>query len=74
MAASWLLAGIGAFLTIDSLLALIFGKRYMRWGLEHASTAYRNLITRLSQLPAKKLFAIKLAEGVLGIALFVGVQ
>ncbi len=67
-------AGIGAFLSIDSLLALAFGKRYMLWGLERMPASYRNLITRISALPAKKLFAIKLAEGAAGIALLWVVQ
>jgi len=65
---------IGILLILDSLLAIFLDKRYLRWGLEYLPASYRNLITRLSGLPAGRLLAVKLAEGAVGIALLFWVR
>lgn len=67
--ANLLLAIVGAFLVLDSLLAFAFGKRYMLLGLGRMPASYRNLIARLSGLQRKRLLAIKLAEFSAGLVL-----
>jgi amino-acid N-acetyltransferase len=58
-----ILAAVGIFLMLDAFFAVILGKRYMLWGLEHAPAAYCALIMRISELPSPVLLGIKLAEG-----------
>ena len=60
------LLALGAFLVIDSLLALLFGSRYMLWGLERTPAFYQALIVRLSHSSPLVLLGLKLAEGLLG--------
>jgi len=38
-----LIAAAGMFMMLDAALAVILGKRYMLWGLEHAPAWYRAL-------------------------------
>jgi hypothetical protein len=66
----WLLAGVGIFLIADALLAIVFGKRYMVWGLEYTPPVYREFITWLSALPAWIVLGIKIAECLAGVVLF----
>ncbi len=60
---------LGVFLMLDALLALILGKRYMLWGLEYTSDAYRVLIENVSAFPPMALLGIKLTEGAIGFSL-----
>jgi len=60
---------VGLFVMLDAFLAVIFGKRYMLWGLEHAPAWYRALVMRISELPSPALLGIKMAEFSLGLFL-----
>ena len=66
----WALAVVGAFLVADALLALVFGRRYMLFGLESTPVFYRAFIVRLSSFPGRLLLTIKLAECSLGLFMF----
>ncbi len=60
---------LAILLIIDSVLAIIIGKKYMFWGLEYTPESYRLLIRRISEYPPAKLMGIKLAEGIIGLIL-----
>lgn len=64
-----LLLGLAGFLVLDALLAMVLGRRYMVWGLDRTPASYRAMVERLVQLPQPAQWAVKLAEGVLGLAL-----
>lgn len=68
MSAILVLSVAGIFLTLDSALAVIFGKRYMLWGLEYTPRAYSELIHSIAMLPASTLLIIKIVELLAGLA------
>ena len=59
----------GAFLFLGSFLAIVFGGRYILWGLEHTPAFYQAMILRLSRSSSLVLLGVKLAEGMLGAGL-----
>ena len=58
--------GLAIFLLLDSFLSIIFGKRYILWGLEYAPRRYRHYIEHISSLSIMTLFKIRLAETTMG--------
>lgn len=68
-----ILIGLAIFLLLDSFLSIIFGKRYILWGLEYTPSKYRNYIKNVSLLPARTLFGIRFIEITIGtMILWVG--
>jgi len=67
---SLILLAFAFFLIADAILAILFGKPYMVWGLEYTPAVYRDFITRLSTLPHGTVLGIKLAECAVGLVLF----
>lgn len=67
---NWVVLGLAVFLIADAVLAILFGKPYMMWGLEYTPPAYRDFITKLSNLPQGFLLGVKLAECAAGLVLF----
>ena len=69
-AAVWTLTGLAAFLLLDATLAIVLGRGYMLGGLDYTPDGYRRLIERIAELPLIPLLGIKVAEGSVGIGLF----
>lgn len=67
---NWILLGLAIFLIADAVLAVLFGKPYMMWGLEYTPAIYRDFITGLSGLPPGTILGIKLVEFAAGLVLF----
>lgn len=68
-----ILMGLAIFLLLDSFLSIIFGKRYILWGLKYTPSRYKNCIEKVSLLPARTLFNIRFIEmGIGTILLWVG--
>ena len=61
--------GLAIFLLLDSLLSIIFGKRYILWGLEYTPKIYKNYIENISLLSTRTLFNIRFIELTIGIML-----
>lgn len=69
-----ILIGLAIFLLLDSFLSIIFGKRYILWGLESTPSRYKNYIENVSLLPTRTLLNIRLIEIIIGtIFLWMGI-
>ncbi len=64
-----ILIGLAMFLLLDSFLSIIFGKRYISWGLEYTPNRYRNYIENVSLLHVRTLLNIRLIEIIIGTML-----
>ncbi|MCK9593549.1 MAG: hypothetical protein M0Q91_16220 [Methanoregula sp.] len=59
------------FLIADAILALVFGQRYMLWGLEFTLDWYQNIVRRITGLPRGAVLAVKLVECAGGLAVLI---
>jgi hypothetical protein len=66
----WIFLGLAVFLIADAVLALIFGRLYILWGLGYTPKVYRDFITRFSTLFQGTVLGVKLAECAAGLVLF----
>lgn len=68
--AGWILLGLSAAIMLGAALAAVFGKRYMRWGLNHLPALYGGLMERLYKGPKIFLWGAILAEFAIVVWLF----
>lgn len=65
----WFLMIIASVLAADAVMALLFSRRYLRWGAGFLPEDYRALIERFIELPLRTLVLLALAELALAVAL-----
>ncbi|MBO8128143.1 MAG: hypothetical protein H0Z39_02945 [Peptococcaceae bacterium] len=65
----WILMIMASLLVADALMALLFGRRYLRWGTSLLPEEYRIMFEKILKLPMPTLILIAFAELALGLSL-----
>ncbi len=65
----WFLMILASVLAADAVMALLFSRRYLRWGAGFLPEDYRAVFERFIELPLRTLVLLALAELALAVAL-----
>lgn len=68
--AGWTLITIAVLLAADVAAAVLFGRRYLRWGAALLPPEYRNLFEGFINLPTNVLALVGLAELTIAVILY----